>query len=265
VTAYRSLLSAAVAAVDVGAEVFRTGAAGTVTAKGDRDMVTELDVAVERAVRGFLERTTPEIGFVAEEEGRTGPDSELYWALDPIDGTANFAIGLPLCAISLGLIDGDRAVAGVIDAPRLGVRYTAAQGEGAYAAGRRLAASGVTELRDAVIALSDFAVGPGAAARNRRKLALEARLAAEIQRIRMIGSAALDLVWTGAGHYAASIMFSNTPWDTSAGVAIAREAGVAVVDLDGTEHTTASGCTISVVPPLRDPLLRLLDEVQRSL
>jgi myo-inositol-1(or 4)-monophosphatase len=135
----------------------------TVTEKADRDLVSDVDIAVERAVRDYLHQATPDIGFLGEEEG--GPDDPgtgWIWALDPIDGTSNFAHGIPLCATSLALMRDGSPVLGVIDAPFLGERFHAARGHGAWSGDRRLAASGTTALHEAIVAIGDYATGPGA-------------------------------------------------------------------------------------------------------
>lgn len=80
-------------------------------------MATEVDYAVEHAVRDFLARETPEIGFLGEEEGTTRTARGLRWMLDPVDGTANLLHGIPLCGISLGLTNRDTPALGVIDLP----------------------------------------------------------------------------------------------------------------------------------------------------
>ncbi|GAA3126388.1 inositol monophosphatase family protein [Nonomuraea salmonea] len=103
----RTLLPIAERAVSIASEIIRIKAPGVITAKGDRDMATEVDYAVEHAVREFLARETPEIGFLGEEEGGSRLGDGLMWALDPVDGTANFLHGIPLCGVSLGLVDKD--------------------------------------------------------------------------------------------------------------------------------------------------------------
>jgi myo-inositol-1(or 4)-monophosphatase len=97
----RHYLAIARRAAAEAAEVIRTHAPGRLTEKGDRDPVSEVDLAVERFVRDFLHNKTPEIGFLGEEEGGNSSGHELLWVLDPIDGTVNFLHGSPLCAVSL--------------------------------------------------------------------------------------------------------------------------------------------------------------------
>src|SRR2546426_201505 len=120
------LLGAAIDAVSAAREEIRSGrpAPIRVDPKGDRDLVSEVDLAVERKLRGLLARRTPDIGFLGEEEGREDRSTEAFWVLDPIDGTVNFVRGLPLCAVALALIHRDRPVLGVIDLPFLDLRYS---------------------------------------------------------------------------------------------------------------------------------------------
>jgi myo-inositol-1(or 4)-monophosphatase len=250
------LLKVAEAAVDQARTVTDTRAPGELTAKGDRDMASEVDFAVERVVRAFLERATPEIGVLGEEEG--GATDGTRWVLDPIDGTVNFVHGAPLWGISLGLIHEGRAVLGVIDHPALGTRYAAAEGLGATCNGTPIRGSECSQLSDALVAVGDYAVGPDAESQNAERFALTQRLYPRVQRIRMIGTAATALTWTAAGYFDAMIMFSNKPWDTMAGVAICREAGVTVLDLDGSEHAPESRGTFAVASGLREPLLELI-------
>jgi myo-inositol-1(or 4)-monophosphatase len=250
------VLKVAEAAVARGRAVTQSMAVGELTFKGDRDMASEVDFAVEREVRAFLERETPEIGILGEEEG--GATDGTRWVLDPVDGTVNFVHGVPLWAISLGLIHEGRAVAGVIDHPALGTTYAAAEGLGATADGKPIRGSRRDRLDEALVAIGDYAVGPDAAAVNVERGELAQRLVPRVQRLRMIGTAATALTWTANGYFDALIMFSNKPWDTMAGVAICREAGVTVLDLDGTDHVPESRGVFAVADGIREPLQELL-------
>src|SRR5262245_17258372 len=92
-----ALLPVAVEAVTIANELIRSRLPGPLTAKGDRDMASELDYAVERALRSHLRSRTPHIAMLGEEEGVTGDaEADLLWALDPVDGTANLVHGMPL-------------------------------------------------------------------------------------------------------------------------------------------------------------------------
>jgi myo-inositol-1(or 4)-monophosphatase len=236
-----------------------------VRTKGERDIVTDVDLEVEDAVREFLARETPHIGVLGEEQGRSGdPTGGLWWALDPVDGTANLARGVPLCAVSLGLVAGRRGVLAAIDLPFLDARYCAADGLGAYIADQRIRASSVGALARAAISIGDFAVGDGAAAKNQVRLELLRSLGARAHRIRMLGSAAIDLAWVAHGRLDATIILANLPWDTMAGTVLVREAGGAVLDQDGREHSSDSATTIATCPGLRADIMSHFRQARRG-
>ena len=253
-----SLLETAMKAVDLARELVRTRQPGLLTAKGDRDYASEVDFAVERELRAFLATSTPSIGFLGEEEGRSGSNSAVSWALDPVDGTVNFAHAIPLYAVSLALVSSGAPVLGVIDLPLLGNRYTAIEGGGAYRDGTKIGVNRTRTISDAVVSIGDYAVGTNADGKNAPRLAITGSLASKALRVRMFGSAAIDLAWLADGRTDATVMLTNKPWDTAAGVVIAREAGARVVDIDGANHGITSRATIAAGPELIDEVLALI-------
>ena len=136
----------------------------------------------------------------------------------------------------------------------------ASQGGGAFLNGTRIAVAEIAEMHEAMIALADFKVGVGSEEENRVHLALLERLARDSLRVRMHGSAALDLAWLAAGRLHATVMLSNLPWDVTAGLLLVREAGGMVYDFDGTAHDAASRYTIASVPSLAEPIGRMVRE-----
>jgi myo-inositol-1(or 4)-monophosphatase len=252
-----ALLEIAREAVSAAARDLRTCAVSQVTVKGDRDVVTDLDIAVERRTRGFLHERTPAIGFLGEEEGGdTGPG--LRWILDPVDGTANLIRGLPLTGISLALADGAQALLGVISLPLLGRTYWAGDGLGAWRDGQPARVSAARSLPEAMIAVGDYGTGPDAAERNQAALAIHAGLAPRAQKVRMLGSAAVDLALVADGTLDASLTLGNRPWDMAAGVVIARAAGAIIMDADGSPYTLGSLATIAAAPGLAGPVLGIV-------
>ncbi len=251
------LLPIAVEAAERGANLVRTLIPTEFTAKGDRDYASNVDYQIERELRTFLRQATPGVGFVGEEEGSTGAEGR-HWTLDPIDGTVNFANALPLCAVSLALIEEDRAVLGVIMLPFLGHTYTAVKGKGARRDGQVIRVGAPSYLRDAIVSIGDYAVGEGAESKNADRLAVTQHLAGEALRVRMLGSAAIDLAWVAEGMTGATVILGNKPWDTAAGVVIAREAEAQVLDIDGSPHTTTSRYTIAAAPSIADRVLALV-------
>jgi myo-inositol-1(or 4)-monophosphatase len=255
----RDLLAVALAAADVAGGLIRDREPTVITEKSDRDLVSDVDVRVERSVRRLLHEATPGIAFLGEEEGASGDSgAEWRWVFDPVDGTSNFARGSPLCATSLALVREDQPVLGVIDLPFLTERYHAVEGGGAWNGARRLAVSGTASLRDAIVAIGDYSTGSGSERRNEAELAMTASLVPRVQRIRMLGTAAVDLAWVAAGKLDVSITLHHQPWDTAAGVIIAREAGAALVGADGSSHTVHSPGTIAASPELMQQVLPLI-------
>ena len=256
------LLPIANRAVDLAAEVLRAAEGPRkLTAKGERDYATDLDYEIEQRVRDQLARDTPTIGFLGEEEGRSGEGGDLVWALDPIDGTVNFVHGLPLHAVSLALVDGDQPVLGVVDLPAIRHRYDAAEGLGAHRDGSRLPCPDAPlNLASAIVAIGDYAVGAYAESKNRDRLGVTARLATSVLRVRMLGSAAIDLAWLADGQLNASVTLSNNTWDMAAGVVLARETGHMVVDRDGQPYGLHSTATVAAPAILLPDLLGVLTD-----
>ena len=256
------LLLSAERAVDIGARILRQGRAhiGALIAKGDRDFATNVDLQIESAIKTSLAKAAPQIPFLGEEQGGGGDLDRTQWVLDPIDGTVNFARESPLCTISLSLVMDGQPVLGIVDAPLLGERFIAQRGAGTYLNGDRIVVSRVEGLNEAIVGVADFKVGVGSAEENRVHLAVLARLARRSLRVRMHGSAALDLAWLAAGRLNATLMLSNLPWDVTAGLLLVREAGGLVFDYDGSDHNAASRCTIASEPSLADQICQIVRE-----
>jgi len=227
-------------------------------AKGDKDFATAVDFAIEAKVRSLLRKATPEIPIMGEEEGGADIGETLFWVLDPIDGTINYSRNLPLCGISLALVKGGQAVIGLVELPYLRQSYTAIEGAGAFLNGEMIVVSKTASLDQAIVSFGDFAVGESSSLKNERRLNVMKSLSAKALRVRMLGSAAIDLSWLANGLVDASITLSNNAWDVQAGCLIVREAGGMVCDLDGSPHTVLSGCTIATTPSLKSELLELL-------
>lgn len=251
------MLDIALDAVRCGTQRLKTQAVQQVMAKGDRDVATDLDHTIEREILTFLAERTPSIDRFGEESGGN-PATPHRWILDPIDGTLNLVHGLPLYGVSLALTDGIRPLLGVISLPALDRTYWAAPGIGAWRDGNPIAPSTVTGLPEAMIAIGDYGTGDDAPERNAVAVALHAALAPVAGKVRMLGSAAVDLALVADGTLDASITLGNRDWDMAAGVAIARAAGAAVTDSDGSPHDGRSLTTIATAPGLTGSVLHLL-------
>jgi myo-inositol-1(or 4)-monophosphatase len=231
--------------------------------KGDYGFATVVDIEIERLVHSYLRDRTPEIPFLGEEEGGAGAMAETVWILDPIDGTANYVDGSPLCSISLALLRRGQPVLGIVDAPLLDERFVAAAGVGAFRNEVRIHAA-EEPAGDPVVALSDFAFGHKHRDTNRRRFAVIEELVSRSMRLRIHGSVALDLAWLAAGRISATIALSNMPWDVSAGILLVREAGGLVFDEHGGIHDPHSTCTLATVPAMRETMLSVIAACDRD-
>ncbi|MFN8531940.1 MAG: inositol monophosphatase family protein [Dehalococcoidia bacterium] len=245
-------------AVDVASSIIKRVQIGNhhVNYKQDRDPVSQTDLAVENAVSVFLKSQTPDVPFLGEEYGWSGgKDGSLYWVLDPIDGTVNFSREIPLFAISLALVFAGSPILSVVDAPLLSERYIATAGGGAWCNKSRLSVSNVDVIHDAVVGMGDFAVGAGAEGRNQLRFAAAVAFGRESLRLRLIGSASIQLAWVAAGRLDAGLTLSNRPWDVLAGVLLVREAGGEVFDSDGSPHSLNSRWTLASNTSLKSQII----------
>lgn len=166
--------------------------------------------------------------------------------------------GHPLYSISLALISHQEPVLGIIDVPAESSRYTAAIGRGAYRGTTPIQIRPTTQLQEATVTVGDYATGQNAEAKNQVRLKVTGQLARRALRVRMLGSAAIDLAWLAHGRTDAAVIFGNKPWDTAAGVVLVREAGGSVVDLRGHTHTLHSASKVAAAPGLIDQVLSLI-------
>ena len=239
------------------------GAAGRLLAEGwehvgeirhkelTTDLVTEWDTRIERFLLDELPRRAPGVPILGEEYGgRIDPAGT--WIVDPVDGTVNFAHGLPLFAISIGYQERGEDLAGVVIAPALGWTFAAARGEGATRNGAPLRVSATGTLERAMVCTGfpyDRQVSP------RNNFSAWDHLQRVAGAVRRLGSASLDLCFVAAGWLDAYWEFKLKPWDLAAGAAIVAEAGGRVTALDGGRFVAESGEILATNGALHDTMI----------
>lgn len=249
-------LELALAAADEGARIVRAGF-GThrvVEQKGRLDPVTEVDRASEAAIAALLAAHRPDDGMLGEE-GTARSSTGRRWIVDPLDGTVNFIHGIPHVAVSVGLWDGDEPVVGVVVDVMRGEVFAAARGEGATLDGAPIHVSQVTELPRAVVA-TGFAYDHDQYADA--YLRPVAAVLAEVNGLRRLGSAALDLCWVACGRFDGYWEYSIGPWDAAAGAVVAMEAGATVTDAQGGRVGSDLRQVLAANPDLHPQLLELI-------
>ncbi len=232
----------------------RHGEEREVTSKSTpTDLVSEADLASQRAIAELLARRRPGDGFVGEEEGRSeAGQSGLSWVVDPLDGTVNFLFGIPHWSVSVAVRDGEGVLAGAVYDPNRDELFTATREGSPALNGQAIAASARSDLPSAMVA-TGLAYDAGVREAQAKVLA---RLAGRVRDIRRFGSAALDLAWTAAGRYDAYFERSVKQWDIAAGQLICEGAGLEVRELPVYENLPWG---ILVAPPaLAEPLLELV-------
>jgi myo-inositol-1(or 4)-monophosphatase len=255
------LVAEATVILDAAAKPFIAGhRAKSAVAKLGNDFATEVDLAIERQVVQALEEATG-IGVHGEEFGGAPVDSPLVWILDPIDGTFNYAAGLPTAAILLGLLRDGVPVAGLTWLPFTDVRYTAIEGGPLYANGIAQPALKAAELRDSIVGIGTFNVDSRGTYPGRYRMAVLEQLSRRCSRVRMHGSTGIDLAYTGAGVLGGAISFGHHVWDHAAGVALIRAAGGVVTDLAGEDWTPTSRSALAGVGSVHAQILDIAREV----
>lgn len=232
------------------------GADSAVQKKGN-DFATEIDLAIERQVVERLEAATG-IGVHGEEFGGADLDGELVWVLDPIDGTFNYAAGLPTSAILLGLMHDGEPVAGLTWLPFTSQRYTAVVGKPLYANGVAQPALPHAALGDCVVGTGTFNVDSRGRFPGRYRIAILEGLSRECSRMRMHGATGLDFAYAAAGILGGAISFGHHVWDHAAGVALVRAAGGVVTDLTGERWTPTSRSAVAGSPGVHAEILDII-------
>jgi myo-inositol-1(or 4)-monophosphatase len=221
---------AARAAGELLRERFAAGREQDVAAKSTpTDLVSEADLASQRAIRELITARRPDDGLLGEEAGLDAAGSSgLRWIIDPLDGTINFLFRIPQWSVTIAVADEAGTLAGVIYDPNTGELFTAVRGERPKRNGAELAPAPRAVSLDQALVATGFAYDGDVRAAQAEVLG---RLIGGVRDIRRFGSAALDLAWTAAGRYDAYFERSVKQWDIAAGVLLCEAAGLEVHEL----------------------------------
>ena len=226
--------------------------------KGEKDLVTEADIACDRLIRARLSEVFPDHDLLTEEEGALDRGGEYRWIVDPIDGTVNYARGLPLWGVSVALARNGIPVCGTVYLPVTDELFTAVSGGGAFLNGAPVRVSEVSDPAGAVLSHGDFNVGVDAAARDRLNgvnARVLAALTPAVQRLKCLGSAVVEGTGVACGRLDAYWMDSFKPWDVAVTALLVAEAGGRVTDLRGAPWTLSAPDALFSNGQLHDTLL----------
>ncbi|WP_169570071.1 inositol monophosphatase family protein [Sneathiella limimaris] len=233
-----------------------------VSKKGPADFVSNADTSAEKTIREELARARPNYGFRLEEGGEIeAKDGSHYWVIDPLDGTTNFLHGIPHFAISIGLVEGNNIIAGVILDPVKDELFWAAKGEGAFMNDFRLRVSGRSSMAESL-----FATGIPFLGKPGHELFLKEanEVMAVSAGIRRMGAASLDLAYVAAGRYDGYWERGLSSWDLAAGVILVREAGGLVSQINGGEKILEEGDVLATNANVNSQLSEILRKARRN-
>ena len=202
-----------------------------VRSKSAFDLVTEVDVNIERFLTDAILAVFPGDKIHAEELSSSQEITGRTWVIDPIDGTCNFAHGIPTYGIQCCLFDGGEPRMAVIYLPRQNELYTAMEGQGCFLNGEKVSVDKTVTADTAVISIGDFTH------KSDRLAALQYKavgyLYPRVSKLRMYGAASVDYAWFVSGRLAATIFTTRNLWDIAPGILMSREAGAIIMGLDG--------------------------------
>ncbi|HET9745113.1 MAG TPA: inositol monophosphatase family protein [Chitinophagaceae bacterium] len=220
---------------------------------GVNNLVTEADHAAEAAIISVIKKNFPDHQILAEETGQHINDSNYKWIIDPIDGTVNFAHGIPLCSVAIAVEKDGEIIMGSVYAPVLDELYFAEKGTGAFLNGKKIGVSEETSVLKSCLVTGfpytyiNMSNGP---------LDVFARLIKKGIPVRRLGSACIDLCWVACGRFDGFYEHKLEPWDSAAGYLIVEEAGGKVTDHAGKKFSIYQHGIVATNGKIHDELLK---------
>lgn len=214
--------------------------------KGMIDLVTEVDHASEKYLLNEINRKFPGHSFLAEESGSSEIQSEHRWIIDPLDGTVNYAHGVPIFCVSIAYAYQNQVLLGAVYDPMRNELFKAERGKGSWLNERRLLVSNASELQKSLM-VTGFPYDAWAG--NSKNFEYYAKLGMLTQGVRRLGSAALDLCYIAAGRLDGYWEISLSAWDVAAAGLIAEEAGALVTNIQGNTNYLQSPFSIIAANP----------------
>jgi myo-inositol-1(or 4)-monophosphatase len=230
-------------------KLFENPAALSVRLKAKQDFITAADGEVEAMIVERLAARFPGDGFLGEESGVSGGEGPV-WVIDPIDGTANFAHGIPHFCVSIALAAGGEVLLGAIAAPTCGEIYRARRGGGASLNGRAMRVAEMSDMRQAIIELGWSARRPA-----RAYTALLERVLATGATFMRAGSGALGLAYVADGRTQGYCELHINSWDAAAGLLLVSEAGGWCNDFLAGETLSRGNAVLACAPGLKEALI----------
>ncbi len=223
--------------------------------EGINNLVTEVDKFSEDKIIEVIRASFPSHTIISEEVGELIKPSDYQWIIDPIDGTVNFAHGIPICCISIALMHNGQLQLGAVYNPMMNELFFAEKGKGAFLNGNPIRVSDKTDFRKACLVTGFPYKWP-----NDREHPIKVfeRFVLEGLPVRRLGSAAIDLCWVACGRFDGFWEYNLNSWDIAAGYLIVLEAGGKVTDFDGMEFNVFDKQTLATNGHIHDAMLQVI-------
>jgi myo-inositol-1(or 4)-monophosphatase len=221
---------------------------------GKSNLVTNVDLLIDEKVKEIILNAYPDYGFLSEESPPINTDSPWLWILDPLDGTNNYACGIPFCCVSLALAKNEEVQLGLIYDPIRGEIFQAEKGKGAFLNHQPLSVSHKSQLEESFTS-ADLGYNP-----EKRKQMLEIinTLGLKLYAWRIMGSATLGLAYVACGRLDLYLHPSLYPWDSASAILLINEAGGKVTTWEGKPATINSPQIIAANPTLLREFISVL-------
>ena len=224
--------------------------------KGKNDLVSYVDKEAEKLLVSGLKNILPDASFVTEEGTEISNESNLYWVVDPLDGTTNFLHGLPIFSISIGLIQNNEVVLGVVYEVNKDECFSAFKGGGAFCNDLKINVSEINIVQESLIA-TGFPYS--LLDKTDAYFNVMKELQTSSHGLRRLGSAAVDLCYVACGRFEAYYEFNLKPWDVTAGILIVQEAGGFVSDFNG-NFTSLNGNEVLAACSIHNQILNVISK-----
>lgn len=257
-----SLKNTLLRALHAGADVLRHFFEGTFSVESKdtlNNLVTEADKKSEDAIIAVIKADFPDHFILSEEVGELSTASNYKWVIDPIDGTVNFAHGIPICCISIGLEKDGVMLMGAVFNPFMNELFFAEKGQGAFLNNRPIRVSDNNNIESACLVTgfpykwANIDTDP---------IPVFERFIRKGLPVRRLGSAAIDLCWVAAGRFDGFWEYNLNPWDVAAGYLIVQEAGGRISNFNGDDFDIYDKQTLATNGHIHEDMLTLINTTQ---
>ncbi len=227
--------------------------------EGINNLVTEVDKHSEKKIIEIIKKHFPGHSIISEEVGELIQDSPYQWIIDPIDGTVNFAHGIPICCVSIALKHGDDLLLGAVYNPMMNEFFFAEKGKGAFLNDKPIHVSAKSDFAKACLVTGFPYKWPNS---TEHPIRVFERFILQGLPVRRLGSAAIDLCWVACGRFDGFWEYNLSSWDVAAGYLIVQEAGGTITNFEGEPYSVFDKETLATNGIIHEEMIALIRNKQ---